>query len=252
MHDLALPLPYIKLDSAGRIIDCSALAEEMMDLDVLFFSGLVDEESRPKLETAMASGFGVHQIELTIKTKNHPLELFDLHINNTEDGHVLLLSSKQQSESAYMEKIQELQNRLSSTDFELYEKKVALEEILERLDKLSGPFISLTSSIGYIPLFGDITAHKIEVISGSCQAHVFKGNYTNILIDCTAVGQVDEEGFNKLLEMIRSLNLITGNKVVLIGINPQHAQKWSGFDFDELVHFNRSLQKVLKQHLHVV
>ena len=252
MHDLALPLPYIKLDMSGRIIDYSALGKEMLDVDVLLFSDLVDNESKPKLEKAMAGGIGIHQTEIAIKTRNHPLELFDLHINNTEDGHVLLLSSKQQSESAYMEKIQELQNRLSSTDFELYEKKEALEEILERLDKLSGPFIALTASIGYIPLFGDIAARKIEVISGSCQAHVFKGNYTNILIDCTAVGQVDEQGFNKLLEMIRSLNLMTGNKVVLIGINPEHAQKWSGYDFDELVHFNRSLQKALEQHLHVV
>lgn len=251
MHDLALPLPYLELDKAGIIVDCSELAREIFDLSTDCFIDLVDEESRPKLARALACKDEIQHIEVIIATRKNALELFDLHINNSEGGHIILLSSKQKTNAHYIEKIQELQNRLSNTDFELLEQKEALEEALERLDKLSGPFISLTETVGYIPLFGDITAKKVGVISSNCLHTVFNGDYAHVLIDLTAVGEIDEQGFLKFLDLIRALNFMTGNKVVLIGIKPQHARKWNNYNFQELVLFNLSLQKVLEQHMNI-
>lgn len=251
MHDLTLPLPYMELDHNGQVVECSVLTEEIFDLRTDRFFDLVDEESRPKLERAMACDNDIQHIEVSIATRKHKLELFDLHINNTEDGHVILFSSKHKTNASYIEKIQSLQNRLSSTDFKLYEQKEALVEALNRLDRLSGPFISLTEKVGYIPLFGDITAQKTEIIAGSCLQQVFNGDYTDVLIDLTAVGEIDVQGFHALLDLCRSLKFMTGNKAVLIGIKPEHAKKWNDFDFDGLVDFNQSLQKVLEQHFHI-
>ena len=148
MHDLSLPLPYLELAKSGLIVDYSELAREIFDFSTDCFIDLVDEESRPKLARAMACDGEIQHIEVIIATRKNALELFDLHINNSEGGHIILLSSKQKTNAHYIEKIQELQNRLSNTDFELLEQKEALEEALERLDKLSGPFISLTETVG--------------------------------------------------------------------------------------------------------
>ena len=89
---------------------------------------------------------------------------------------------------------------------------------------LSGPFIPLTGTMGYIPLFGDLT-EKIHVISGNVLHSIFIGEYDDILVDLTSIANIEETGLHKfLIHILKTIHLINGNKVQLIGANPRIAK----------------------------
>src|SRR5690606_18264026 len=148
-----------------------------------------------------------------------------------------------------IQKLSDIQQRLASSDFELLEKKEELENVLKRLDQLSGPFIPLSDTLCMIPLFGDITADKINTISESSLQSVFRGNYEVILFDLTAVGEVHEGGIEKFIQLVKTLNFMTGNVIKLIGIKPNLAKKLKHHDLDQWVQFNHSLKEELSTYL---
>lgn len=249
--NLSLPLPYLKVNRDGRIVSYSALAEDHFDLSKAHIKSLVDEESISKLgRMSSESGLAPVKIELNMKTKENPIVLFDVYLQWDTDNHAtLMFMQKDRSNEELIEKLISIQNRLASTDFELLEKKDELEDVLKRLDELSGPFIPLSDTLCMIPLFGDITADKINTISESCLQSVFRGNYEAILFDLTAVGEVDADGIDQFIHLVKTLNFMTGNVIKLIGIRPNLAKELNHHPLDQWVQFNHSLKEELSTYL---
>lgn len=249
---LPLPLPYIKVNRDGRIISYTTLADERFDLTSGHIRSLVDEESLTKLSRISSeAGLSPIKLELNMKTKEAPLALFDVHLQWDQENHAgMIFLPKDSSNEALSKKLMNIQNRLASTDFELLEKKDELEQVLRRMDELSGPFIPLSDTLCMIPLFGDITAEKINTISESCLQSVFRGNYEVILFDLTAVGEVHADGITKFIQLVKTLNFMTGNVIKLIGIKPNLAKELNHHRLDHWVQFNHSLKEELSTYLH--
>ncbi|MGG0891581.1 STAS domain-containing protein [Cytobacillus horneckiae] len=244
--DFELPLPFLKANKAGQIISYSSQAEEIFDLSQGVLLSLIDEGSIKKFENAPAIAGKNMCFEANLKTKTSQITLFDVYITwDHEHNAYMQFAVKEKDNERLFEKLQELQNRLAATDFELYEKKEMLERTLLRLDELSGPFIPLSNSIAYIPLFGDITQEKISIISERCYHAVSNGEYSLNLIDVTSVGYIYDDGVLKLKEMIKGLRLITGGEVKLIGMSPKLTPIFHKYNFESIVETNHSLAKVL-------
>jgi rsbT co-antagonist protein RsbR len=249
---LPLPLPYLRVNRDGRIVSYSALAEERFDLSSGHIRSLIDQESIKKLvRVSSETGLAPIKMELNMITKEEPLALFDVHLQwDTENQASMIFLPKDSSNEELMEKLMNIQHRLASSDFELLEKKEELESVLKRLDELSGPFIPLSDSLCMIPLFGDITADKINAISESCLQSVFRGNYEVILFDLTAVGEVQADGIEKFIQLVKTLNFMTGDIIKLIGIKPNLAKELKHHQLDQWVQFNHSLKEELTTYLH--
>jgi rsbT co-antagonist protein RsbR len=243
----ALPLAFLKADRNGKIISYSTIARETFDLSGGHLKGIIDEESIEKLiQYSWEPGLDPVKLELNMKTRETPLCLFEVHIQWDSEGHAnMLFVPKDSSNEGLMDKLMQLQQRLASTDFELLEKKEELEEVLIRLNQLSGPFIPLSETLCLIPLFGDITADKINVISESCLKAVFAGEYDEILFDLTAVGEIEGKGIEKFTQLIKTLNFMTGSIIKLIGIKPNLAEVLNNYKLDEWVQIDQSLKQVL-------
>ncbi|MDG5472384.1 Stressosome protein rsbRB [Jeotgalibacillus sp. ET6] len=242
-----LPLPFLKLDKEGNIIYYSTLALEHFDLQEDNIKSIVDEESYEKL-LKYSSDHQTRelQMELVFKSRKTPLALYEVHMVWDDDLYAnMLLVPKDGSNQLLVEKMAALQQRLASTDFELYEQREELEQILTRLHELSGPFIPLTDKMSLIPLFGDITEKKIHIISQSCLQSVFSGEYEDILIDFTAVGEVEVKGMEKFVLLLKTLHLMTGKKIKIIGIKPNTAKVLNQFSLDGCMEFDHSLKQVL-------
>ncbi|OCA86148.1 STAS domain-containing protein [Bacillus sp. FJAT-27986] len=245
--DTPLPLPYIVVDYNGKILQYNSLSSNLFNLDTLDISGIIYDESMNKLVKASLSNESTQQIEVNVHTKESSLVLFDVYLSDDSNGRMhILFVSKEKSNQLYLDKIIELQERLAHTDFELLEQKEKLEDVLMRLNKLSGPFIPLSKKMCYIPLFGDITSEKINLISEHVLHSVFNGEYQNILIDLTAVGEVQDDGINKLIDLIRTLRFMAGSKIQLIGIQPRLAKVLSTYELESIVEFKSSLQYILQ------
>ncbi|SFB21892.1 MULTISPECIES: STAS domain-containing protein [unclassified Bacillus (in: firmicutes)] len=244
-----LPLPYIKIDKQGNIISYSYLARETFDLSDAILTSIVDEESVDKLVKHSLLTSTVTKMELNMKTKLNPLALFEIHINwdISGYGHILFIA-KDSSNLELIQKVMFLQQRIATTDFELFEKKEEIEHILIRLNELSGPFIPLSDSMCFIPIFGDITEEKIHVISDNCLQSVFAGEYEEIFFDFTAVGEVHTSGIEKLTRLLKTLFFMTGGVIKVIGLKPNLVKILHHYKIDEFVDFDHSLSEVLKEH----
>ncbi|SEJ79830.1 rsbT co-antagonist protein RsbR [Bhargavaea ginsengi] len=244
---LPLPLPYLKVNRDGRIVAYSALAEDHFDLSSGHIRTLVDEESINKLDRISSeAGLSPVKMELNMKTNENPLGLFDVHLQwDSENQAGMIFLPKDSSNEELIQKLADIQNRLSSSDFELLEKKEELENVLKRMDRLSGPFIPLSDTLCLIPLFGDITADKINTISESCLQSVFSGSYEMVLFDLTAVGEVHADGIGTFIQLVKTLKFMTGNVIKLIGIKPNLAKELNRHDLDQWVQFNHSLKEEL-------
>ncbi|WP_264740166.1 STAS domain-containing protein [Cytobacillus firmus] len=245
--DQPLPLAFLKADRNGKIVSYSTIARESFDLSEGHLKGIIDEESIEKLiQYSWEPGVDPVKLELNMKTRETPITLFEVHIQwDSEDHANMLFLPKDSSNEGLMDKLMQLQQRLSSTDFELLEKKEELEQVLIRLNQLSGPFIPLSETLCLIPLFGDITPDKINVISESCLKAVFAGEYEEILFDLTAVGEIEGKGIEKFTQLIKTLNFMTGSIIKLIGIKPNLAKVLNNYKLDEWVQIDQSLKQVL-------
>ena len=245
--DTPLPLPYIVVDPNGKILEYNSLSDYLFNLDTSDITGIIDDESMNKLVKASLSNESPQQIEVNVHTKESLLVLFDLYLSEDSNGRIhILFVSKEKSNQVYLDKINYLQERLAHTDFELFEQKEKLEDVLMRLNKLSGPFIPLSDKMCYIPLFGDITSEKINLISEHVLHSVFNGEYQKILIDLTAVGEVQDDGIKKLIDLFSTLRFMAGSKIQLLGIQPRLAKILSTYELEKIVEFKSSLQYILQ------
>ncbi|CEG28823.1 hypothetical protein [Bacillus sp. B-jedd] len=246
-HDF-LPVPYVRINPDGDIIGWSREAGGIFGLlDGLTISQLVDEESHGKLnEFIFAKADAV--VEVNMKTVEQPLALFSLRSkwDGNGTGHVVALPADKANEEL-VSRLTSLQSRLRNTDFELFEKKEQLEGAMNRLNQLSGPFIPISEKLALVPLFGDLTAEKMEAITANVIHSAYKGSYDNILFDFNATGLITDSGTQKLHNLFQTLTYMTSPTITIIGINPtqakqlhQHGQSWPA-------QFQSTLQKVLEK-----
>ncbi|OCA80925.1 hypothetical protein [Pseudobacillus wudalianchiensis] len=242
------PVPYIQIDKTGSILAYSETAAELFSMQEGNVLALVDEASKEKVRKFMFEQDESLTVEANLKTKINPIQLFDLHLSWDEQatGHIVLLS-KEQRNGQLEDRLLALQERLSSTNFELLEKKDELEKTLVRLRELSGPFITLSAGLAFIPLFGDITKDKIEAIMGQALRSAYEGEYSRIAVDFTAVGKIEKEGVNKLLELFKMLKYMNGAQVEVVGMKPQHSQIMNSFQRDWPFSFAPSLAYILQE-----
>ncbi|PPA69486.1 Stressosome protein rsbRB [Jeotgalibacillus proteolyticus] len=245
-----LPLPFLKLDKDGTIILYSTLAMEHFDLSEDHIKHIVDNESYEKLLRYSSNDKApVVRMELNMKSRTSPVTLYEVYLTWDNELHAsMILLPKDQSNMQLIEKMMSLQKRLAETDFELYEQREELEQILSRLHELSGPFIPLTDKMCLIPLFGDVTEEKINVISHSCLQSVFAGEYEDVLIDFTAVGNVEDKGIEQFVRLLKTLHVMTGKIIKIIGIKPHTAKTLNKYALEGFMEFNQSLKQVLQTH----
>ena len=247
-YNQPFPVPYIQIDKGGNILSCSEAAAELFNIRESNLLALTDEASEEKVRKFIFEQGDPVKIEANLKTKLNPVKLFDLHLSWDEqsNGHIVLLSKDQMNEQLE-DRLLALQKRLSSTNFELLEKKDELERTFVRLRELSGPFIELSSGMAFIPLFGDITKAKLEAITSQALRSAYEGEYSHIAVDFTAVGQIEEEGVDKLLELFTMLKYMSGAKLQVVGMKPQHSQIMNSFKREWPFSFAPSLAHILQE-----
>ncbi|MBY6038275.1 Stressosome protein rsbRB [Fictibacillus nanhaiensis] len=242
----ALPVPYLKINKDGVVQSMSQKARDLLNEDVERLHDCFDEESHNKLLKYMMPFQGEKRFEANVKGKDHPFVLCDIHISWDAEGfaHIVLIPTGT-NVKGLEEKLLDLRMRLASTDFELFEKKEALEEAMKRLDELSGPLIPISEKMAFVPLFGDITETKMVTVTGNTLKAAYEGQYEDIFFDLSATGEIDEAGVQKLSELFRMLQYMNGKPVQIIGVKPKHARQLNTFDVDWPVYFETSLKDVL-------
>lgn len=243
-----LPVPYVKINKDGLIQDMSQKAIDLLDGQAETIHDCFDEESHNKLTKYMLPFKGEKSFEANVKGKDNPFVLCDIHISWEEDyAHVVIIPTGTHV-SGLEEKLSELRMRLASTDFELFEKKEALEDAMKRLDELSGPFIPISEKMAFVPLFGDVTESKMMTVTGNVLKSAYEGHFEDIFFDLSATGEIDEAGVQKLSELFRMLHYMNGKPVNIIGVKPKLARQLHTFDIDWPVYYETSLKDVLQQH----
>ncbi|WP_282155599.1 Stressosome protein rsbRB [Cytobacillus gottheilii] len=249
--DENLPLPFVKIKQDGTILSFSKTAYKEFNLLKGNLYSLVDGESMAKLQRAIHAEESGTGVEIHVKSSRSDLSLYEVFISIDENEHAnLLFRCKDNDTSILMERLLSLQTRLNDTDFELLEKKEQLERALRRLDVLSGPFIPLSEKIGYIPIFGDIAEEKLRVISESCLQNISEGDFETILVDLTASGSIEEAGVRRLIDFLKTIEIITGEKARLIGVKPNAAEALSRNGIQDYVLTASSLKKILWQYFY--
>jgi rsbT co-antagonist protein RsbR len=243
-----LPVPYVKINKDGIIIGKSSVAIELFGEHIETIHDCFDEESHNKLMKYMMPFKGEKSFEGNVKGKDNPFILCDTHITwEDEIAHVVFIPTSS-NVKVLEEKLSDLRMRLASTDFELFEKKEALEDAMKRLDELSGPFIPISEKMAFVPLFGDITESKMITVTGNALKAAYEGQFEEILFDLSAIGEIDESGVRKLSELFRMLHYMNGKPAKIIGVKPKHARQLHSFDVDWPVYFESSLKDFLLEH----
>ncbi|MCM3719392.1 STAS domain-containing protein [Fictibacillus phosphorivorans] len=243
----ALPVPYVKINKDGLIQCMSQKAIELLPEHVKIIQDCFDGESHNKLAKYLFPFEGEKSFEANVNGKDNPFVLCDIHISwEGENAHVVF-NPIGTHVKGLEEKLSELRLRLASTDFELFEKKEALEEAMKRLDELSGPFIPISEKMAFVPLFGDITESKMMTVTGNALKAAYEGQFEDIFFDLSATGEIDEPGVQKLSELFRMLHYMNGKPVSIIGIKPKHARQLHKLDVDWPVYYETSLKEVLLQ-----
>jgi rsbT co-antagonist protein RsbR len=241
-----IPVPYLQMNIHGEIQFLSRKAKEMLYDDVETINDCFDEDSHSKLNRHMIPFEGEKSFEANVKSKTQPFLLCDIYISWEDHTAYVVFIPIGKHVEILEEKLSDLRLRLASTDFELFEKKEALEDAMKRLDELSGPFIPISEKIAFVPLFGDITESKMITVTGNALKAAYEGQYDEIFFDLSATGEIDEDGVKKLSELFRMLQYMNGKSVKILGVKPKHARQLNVFDVDWPVFYETSLKEVLR------
>lgn len=103
------------------------------------------------------------------------------------------------------------------------ETKASIEEKHQELYRISAPIIPLTREIGVLPIVGEITPERAEVILKTTLDEVLSKRLSQLFIDLSGVGTVDTMVAQQLFHIINSLKLL-GVHTILSGIKPDIAQ----------------------------
>lgn len=107
---------------------------------------------------------------------------------------------------------------------------VYMEILMNRLSsqatlirELSAPVITLTSSVGLLPLIGDIDTARAKGLMESTLAQSVQAGVHTLVLDMSGVVMVDTMVAHQIFKMVDALKLV-GVKTVVTGIRPEVAQ----------------------------
>lgn len=243
----SLPVPCITIDEDGCILEKSIPAIDLLTDGIEFIQDCFDIESFSKVKNHLTPFYGEKSFEANIKGKNEPFVLCDVFISWQAHIAQIVLIPIDSKVKGLEEKLSELRSRLASTDFELFEKKEALDDTLKRLEDLSGPFIPISENTAFVPLFGDITESKMSRITKNALRSAENGKFETIHFDFSAIGELEEDGVRKLSSLFQMLHLLNGCHINVLGIKPAHAIKLHAFHIQWSIHFKSSLKDILQR-----
>ncbi len=113
--------------------------------------------------------------------------------------------------------------------------------------EMSAPVILLAKKIGMLPLVGEITPHRAEIIFEKTLAQSAKHDLEKLFIDLSGVPMIDTMVAQQVFQLIKGLEII-GVKVALSGISPVIAQTavQLGIKFIDIEVYN-TLAQALKE-----
>lgn len=131
-----------------------------------------------------------------------------------------------------------------------------MEILLNRLSsqatlikELSAPVITLTDSVGLLPLIGDIDTTRARNLMESTLTQCIDEKINTLILDLSGVVMVDTMVAHQIFKLMDALKLL-GVQSVLTGIRPEVAQTavHLGIDFSG-ISTGGNLQKVIKKYL---
>ncbi|MDW0117845.1 STAS domain-containing protein [Sporosarcina thermotolerans] len=114
------------------------------------------------------------------------------------------------------------------------------------IEELNAPIIKLNSSIGVLPLIGDVDTTRVQSISDYVPYKCTELDVSNLFIDLSGVSILDTMVANHIYQLTQVLGLL-GIESTITGIRPEIAQTsvQLGLDFSK-IHTTSSLQLALK------
>ncbi|MYL21089.1 STAS domain-containing protein [Halobacillus litoralis] len=247
--DHSFPLPVFTINKNFIIQSYSKEAEDHFVITENFMD-LFDEGSLSKLKKWINPEVKKVTLEVQLKpygNASNPVTC-DLHVkwNNDLHAEVLLILKDDQMERVTT-MMNQLRARLNDTNFQLLEEKEKLEEALELNNRLSAPFITLTPDTALIPLFGDLSLDKMDVIEEPLLHRVNQGGMERVLLDFTGVGDIPKDGAQALKSLTASL-FYMGAAVVITGVRPEQVPKLQQIRFPVDVSYLHSLQQAVSRY----
>ncbi|WP_163528853.1 STAS domain-containing protein [Halobacillus ihumii] len=247
--DPAFPLPQLIINKNYKIKSFTEEAKEIFGQpsDLL---ELVDEDSILKVKQWVTPEHAKASLEVLVRPPSYsstPLTV-DMHVvwEGELYAHVLIIL-KDEKLTKITNTLSQLRTRLNDTNLELLEEKEKLEEAMHQNNRLSAPFIKLTEESGLVPLFGDLNNDKIRAIEDSLLYTVRTKDVDRVLIDFTAVGDMQQEGIAGLKQIMTSL-FYMGTELIIIGIQPRQAMLLHRMDAPLQVIYMNSLEQALDKY----
>ncbi|MFG6119604.1 STAS domain-containing protein [Thalassobacillus sp. B23F22_16] len=242
-------VPYLLITKQFEILQYSTEVEDIFVMHHNFLK-MCDEESVHKVRKEVVPGKSKNKIEINLvpSSANHDLLLVDLYVNWKNDLHAeMMILPKDQGMLDVTASLGQLRSRLNTTNFELLEEKEKLQEAMAENNRLSAPFIELSSTTALVPLFGDLNAEKINAVGDELLTSAQQSDIETILFDLTAVGEIEQDGVIAFQGVVQSLAYM-GMEIVVIGVKPDHAQRINDLQLKLGLKFLRSLQQAIRKY----
>ncbi|UOQ46010.1 STAS domain-containing protein [Halobacillus salinarum] len=246
--EFEFPLPYFIINKNFTIHSYSREAARLFQLQEDFLQ-IVDEESRDKVKAWVIPEKiqTERNLEVLLKPLNQ-LDPFvaDLYVNWTNDLYAqVVVVPKDEQVSKVAKSLAKLRTRLNDTNFELLEEKEKLEKAVQQNNKLSAPFIELTSTTAVVPLFGDLTWEKLDAVQENLLVAAQRKEKDRLLFDFTAVGNIKKDGIHVLISLMTAL-FYMGTEVTVTGITPVQVKELYETNLPSRLQFIHSLESAIQ------
>ncbi|MDW0113044.1 STAS domain-containing protein [Sporosarcina saromensis] len=240
----AFPLPMYAINQHLEIVQMNQAALNTLTIGTSLLD-IIESESRSKLAEHLEQFQTIKALEINLLTKTSDIQLADLYVSWTDEtiGEVIIVP-KDEAVRKVSEQLGRLRHRLTETNFELLQAKESAEELLQENIRLSSPFIELTQTVGLIPIFGPLDEQKSENIAATVSNRAYKSDADTVIIDFTAVGEIEQGGLNGFQKLVHIMQLL-GFTMLVVGLHPEHVKKWSALEFTADVRFLKSLRLAL-------
>ncbi|WP_088009603.1 STAS domain-containing protein [Indiicoccus explosivorum] len=241
-HD-GWPLPAVTIGQDFTILEQSPEAARLFG-PASSLLDLLDEESRPKARDFLYSNKTGQRTELNIIGAKGERMTADVYAKWNGGEAVVVFVPTDDSLRRISDQFTALRRRLNETNYDLLLEKMKVDELVERVQELSAPFIRLDRTRVLVPLFGDLTSDQMAAVQSRVLQDTYSASATEILLDFTAVDEIDRSGLQALDSLLQSLSLM-GTDVTLTGLHPEHAQRLHELDARLGTRFASSLKDVL-------
>ncbi|GAM16292.1 STAS domain-containing protein [Mesobacillus selenatarsenatis] len=99
-----------------------------------------------------------------------------------------------------------------------------LDRVNKEVEELSVPIVSLTDGVAVLPIIGDITEKRANLIIDSTLKQSTSLSLRYLIVDLSGIIRINERIIHYLLSMMKMLKLV-GVTPILTGIHPEHAVK---------------------------